>query len=392
MSIDGVWGTGEVALTTVDAVSSLERALAVLPETPSARRVLALGALAEAAYWVRPPEQLDALTARAVADARSLGDPLVLGRALAKRSQALWRASSFEERVAAAQELYALLEDEDLPPDLEAIARFGLGAVSWEAADVATAEAEAGRAQQLAHRLGAPALLTQVVWFAATLAAFRGHLQEAEALCDRAYDLYRRTRRWSADTLDAGLRMPIQMEQGRLEDLRARRDVLLDSPYRPWFQEGYAFGLVELGQLDEAAEVLADAPMPPLVDSWLFLGLVAASLHVRIALDARAPVAALLEVLQPYQGRLATTGTGSAFGDVHLALAAGHRFLGDRDTARRHADASIEVLGRNGAGPDLVRALLLRAELDETAAAADLQRAAALVDQLDLPLLRTRLP
>jgi tetratricopeptide (TPR) repeat protein len=267
-----------------------------------------------------------------------------------------------------------------------------MAGVSWEGADVPTALDESARAQQLAHRLGSPALMTQIDWFAATLAAFRGHLQEAEALCDRAYDLYRRTRRWSADTLDAGLRMIIQMEQGRLDDIRARRDVLLDSPYRPWFQEGYAYGLVQLGQVDEAAEVLADAPLPPLIDSWLFLGLVAAALHVRVALEDRDAVATLLDVLRPYEGRLATAGTGSAFGDVHLALAAGHRHLGDLDAARHHAGASVRVLGDNGAGPDLVRALLLRAELIPAGAEADLAQAAALVHRLDLPLLRSRLP
>jgi DNA-binding SARP family transcriptional activator len=391
MSIDGVWNTGEVALTSVDAVSSLERALAMLPETPTPQRVLAMSALSEAAYWVRPPELLDDLTARAVADARTLHDPLTLGRALAKRNQALWRAASFDGRAEAAEELFAMAEEHDLPPNIEAMARFGMGGVSWERADVASALQQAAQAQQIAHRLGSPALMTQVDWFVATLAAFRGRLQEAEALCDRAFELYRRTRRWSADTLDAGLRMSIQMEQGRIDEIRARRDVLLDSPYRPWFQEGYAYGLVQFGLVDEAADLLADAPLPPLIDSWLFLGLIGAATHVRNALGNREAVATLLELLRPYEGRLATTGTGSAFGDVHLALAAGLRFLGDHAAAAHHADRSVGVLTGAGAGPDLVRALLLRAELVPASADADRARAVELVERLDLPLLRSRL-
>jgi hypothetical protein len=392
MHIDGLWSTSEVALTSVDAVSSLERALAVLPDTPSRERVLATGALAEAAYWTRPPELLDQLTARAVADARALSDAPTLGRALHKRNQGLWRAASFDERAAAAEELFAMAEEHDLPPTLEAIARFGMAGVSWERADVDAAVEQAALAQELAHRLGSPALMTQVDWFAASMAGFRGHLREAEALCDRAYELYRRTRRWSADTLDAGLRLVVYMEQGRTGEIEARRDVLLDSPYRPWFQEGYAYGLVELGRVDEAAEVLTGSPLPPLVDCWMFLGLVAAAAHVRIALGNRAAVATLLEVLEPYQGRLATTGTGSAFGDVHLALAAAHRFLGDEGAARHHADRSVAVLSRAGAGPDLVRALLLRADVAPEGAAADRARAAELVERLDLTLLRRRLP
>lgn len=92
-----------------------------------------------------------------------------------------------------------------------------------------------------------------------------------------------------------------------------------------------------------------------------------------------------------HAGRLCSTGTGAAFGDVHLALAAGHRLLGDREVARLHAEASVQPLDRAGAGPDLVRALLLRAELDPAGAPADRARAAALVEALDLPLLGRRL-
>jgi hypothetical protein len=148
---------------------------------------------------------------------------------------------------------------------------------------------------------------------------------------------------------------------------------------------------VELGRLEEAAIVLADAPLPRLVDSWLFLGLVGAALHTRVALGETGAVRTLVDVLAPYAGRLCTTGTGAAFGDVHLALAAGHRLVGDREVARRHADASVALLDRAGAGPDLVRALLLRAELDPATAADDRARAAELVEALDLPLLRRRL-
>lgn len=391
MHIDGVWNTGEVALGGSDPVSSLERALAALPDTPTRERVLATGALAEAAYWVRPPEVLDEWTARAVADARELGDLATLGRTLHKRDQALWRAATFEPRALAAEELFAMAEAGGLSPSLEAIARFGMAGVSWDRAEVPFALEQARLAQALAHRIGSPALMTQTDWFVATILGFQGHLGQAEVLCDQAYELYRRTRRWSAESLDAGLRLSIYLEQDRAADIEARRDDLLDSPYRPWFQEGYAYGLVELGRSDEAAKVLADAPLPPLIDSWLFLGLVGAATHTRVALGETEAVRTLVDVLAPYAGRLCTTGTGAAFGDVHLALAAGHRLLGDREVALLHADASVELLDRAGAGPDLARALLLRAELDPAVAGADRARAAALVEARDLHLLRRRL-
>jgi DNA-binding SARP family transcriptional activator len=392
MNVEGVWNTGEVALGGVDAASVLERALAYLPDTPTVERVLAAGAMAEAAYWMRPPEWQDEVTRQAVADARRLGDPLTLGRSLHKRNQALWRAASLDERAEAADELFAMAVEHGLPPTLEAMARFGIAGIRWERAEVAGAVEQASIAQRLAHQLGSPALMTQLDWFVSTMTAFRGRLAEAEAMCDRAYELYRRTRRWSADTLDAGLRLSIFMEQGRLDDIRARADVLLDSPYRPWFQEGYAYGLVQFGCLDEAAAVLEGSPLPPLVDCWMYLGLVAAATHVRVALGDRQAVATLIGELRPYEGRLAVTGTGSAFGDVHLALAAGSRLLGDDEAARHHADRSVDVLATAGSGPDLVRALLLRAEVAPEGAEADREQASGIVERLDLALLRSRLP
>ena len=389
MSIDGVWHSGEVALTAVDAVSGLERALTALPETPTVERVMALGAMAEAAYWKRPPEWLDAMTAEGIAAARALGDPVALGRALHKRNQALWRAATLDERATAAEEFIGLVEAHDLPPALEALARFGMAGVDWERAAVPAALAQASRAQVLAQKLGSPALLTQLDYFHATIAGFMGRLEEAEALADRAHDLYRRTRRWSADTLGVALKMPAWMEQGRGDEIDRQAHLLIDSPYRPWFQEGYAYALVEQGRLDEAAAVI-DGASPPLVDCWLFLGVVGAATHVRVALGDHDAATTLCEHLRPYEGRLLTAGTGSAFGDTHLALAAVARLLGDDDEARRHADASVAVLGAAGAGPDLVRALLLRADVRPEGADADRARAFELVERFDLTLLRDR--
>ena len=91
------------------------------------------------------------------------------------------------------------------------------------------------------------------------------------------------------------------------------------------------------------------------------------------------------QLLRPLAGRLSTTGSGPAFGDVHGCLALLDRAAGRRDDALRHADASVALLEAGGAGGLLVDALLLRADLDPSRADADLARAAALVDRLDLP-------
>jgi DNA-binding SARP family transcriptional activator len=389
MNVDGLWMAGEVATAAVAAVDGLERALAAMSAEPSPERALVLGTLAEDGYWQLPPERVDEISAEAVEMARSLGDPVTLGRALHKRNLALWRAGSLAERAAAAEELTALADAHELPLSLEALAHFGQGGVEWERGNVPAAAAHAVRARALADRIGAPALITQLDYFLSTLAGFAGRLDEAVALGDRAYDLYRRTRRWAADALHAGIVLPARMEQGRIDLIVADKDLILDSPYRPWFQEGYAFALVQFGRLDEAAVVL-DGQAPPLVDCWLYLGILGAATHVRVALGDTAGVSLLAGELERYPGRIAAAGTGAAFGDTDLALAAARHHLGDDEAALAHVERSVALLSAAGSASDLVRALLLRAELAPEGAPADVLRAAEITKRCDLTLLRAR--
>jgi hypothetical protein len=116
MHLEGLWFAGEVGLVAVDAVAALERALAVMPEEPSVDLALTLGALGENAYWRWPVERLDEVSARAVAVARRTGDPVALGRALHKRNQVLWRASTVAERQVAVDELLGLIDAGLTPP------------------------------------------------------------------------------------------------------------------------------------------------------------------------------------------------------------------------------------------------------------------------------------
>jgi hypothetical protein len=114
---------------------------------------------------------------------------------------------------------------------------------------------------------------------------------------------------------------------------------------------------------------------------------------VRAALGDQAATARLADELRPYRGRMCAAGTGDIFGDIDLGLAMAARLVGDEDAVRDHVDASVATLTRAGSGPDLVRALLLRAEVSALEqAAADRERAAALVDRLGLVLLAGRLP
>ena len=112
---------------------------------------------------------------------------------------------------------------------------------------------------------------------------------------------------------------------------------------------------------------------------------------VRVAIGDAAGAQVLAERLHPFEGQLSTVGTGPSFGDVHWALSAVAAMAGDLDDAVRHADASVDVLTRAGAGPFLARVLLHRASLRPETAVEDRRQAAALVERFDLRLLRRQM-
>lgn len=386
MLIEGLWMAGEDAESALAAVPVLERAVAALPEEPTAERALALASLADNAYWMWPPERLDETSAAAVAVARATGDEAVLARTLQKRAGAMWRAGSREVIASTARELLEVAGHRD--DELAATGLMATSFVSWERGDVADAHDRVVRALAIATRLGNPALLSQLGFCRVALLTWQGRLAEAERVLDDTHELYRRTRRFASDALRAGYLAVIRTEQDRVDEVVEDSSLLLAPPYGPWFGEAVIWALTEAGRLDEADALVADR-LPPLIDCWLYVGVLAAAAHSRAALGRRDHLATIRDHLRPHAGFLAVAGTGSAFGDVDLALARCELALGDPDAALRHVDASVEVCGRSGDNPWLARALLLRAEL--TGATADRDRAEAIVRRLDLPLLARRL-
>ena len=179
--------------------------------------------------------------------ARTLDDPVVLGKALVKRNVSLWWSSSLEQREGAVEELLALARAGLLPLEMEALAEFSAAGVAWERGDAARARSLGKHAQALADEVGTPALRTQLDVFRGSMATFEGRLGEAEALFDRGHELYLRTRRWNADAIWAGCMTTVWADQLRLDDLRAHRGVILESDYGPCVQGGVAYALVLSG-------------------------------------------------------------------------------------------------------------------------------------------------
>jgi DNA-binding SARP family transcriptional activator len=387
MNIEGLWMAGEIALTGVDVVGVLQRAVAALPPEHARGRALALGALAEAGYWVLGVDELDRLSLEALQIARTLGDHDLLARTLHKRIQAMWRASTFPERRDAVEELAAMVEVMPADTDRQALAWYSRASVSWEQGDVDLTLEQLTRGQELAARTGTPALVTQLGFMESVVCTARGEVQRAEHLVEDAYDLYRRTRRWAAEPFRSGHRLLGLVEMDRLDEVEALAPDLLVSDYGPVFAECVAFAFHELGAPERARAITPD--IPDLPDAWLFLGAATGAAHNRVYLGDLDGARILGAQLAPYSGRFAVVGTGPALGDVDLALARIALLDGDREGALRLLDRSVDLLARGGAVPWLVRALLQRHDL--TADPADLERAGAALATRHLPLLERRL-
>ncbi len=391
MYISGFWQAGEIDFTTVDVVAALERVLAAMPAEPSRERALLLAAMSDIAYWRLPVERLDDISAEAVATARQIGDVEVLGRALHKRNQTLWRAATMPARRAAADEAATLIADPAISPELRADAEVGIASVCWDLGDVAAARGHMLIARELAERLSSAALLPQSDYFLGAIAAFKGDLAAAGTLMRGGQQpLPPHPTMGSRRHLHGHGHRSCGSTRAGSPEIDANAHLVLESPYGPWFGEGYATVLVEQGRLEEAAHVVR-AGLPPLIDCWMYPGILALAAQVRTALGDVESSLTLREHLAPYAGRLACCGTGPAIGDIDLALARIERLLGDEEAALRHANASVDLLARAGAGPYLVRSLLLRAEIDPSQASQDRERASEIIERLDLPSLRRQL-
>jgi tetratricopeptide (TPR) repeat protein len=128
---------------------------------------------------------------RAVALARELGDPELLGRTLNNYGLAVWgRPGAAELRLAATDEALALA-GHGLPRRTEFFALLHRAAIRLHLTDAGGFEADLSAARKLALTLSGPEVRPQVLWQAAGAAWLRGDAAAAEELTGEAYELFR---------------------------------------------------------------------------------------------------------------------------------------------------------------------------------------------------------
>ncbi len=170
-----------------EVTAVLGQALAALPPGERARGAILRARLAVELYYTDPARSRD-LSARAVEDARTAGDPSALAAALNARRVALWDPDHIEERRAAADAMIAAAERAG---DREA----ALQGRNWRVVDlletgrIGEASSEIDAYEALADAVGLPHYRWYVHLWRAGLAILAGRWDEADALGRRAQEV-----------------------------------------------------------------------------------------------------------------------------------------------------------------------------------------------------------
>jgi tetratricopeptide (TPR) repeat protein len=256
----------------------LEAALAAALEgLGDAAPALRARLLARRAVIAEDAQDRRAHSDQAVEAAQRLGDEGLLAEVLSARLYVLWAPDTAEERLAASTQIIDLgVRIGDVRRELDG--RMWRLISLLEFGRVAEAEAELGRYERLAERLGQPEFLFFARSRRSTLAALRGRFDEAERLTRTAYDLAVTAGLPDAPNvlvaqlaIIAGARGEAAMDAFVTEEqLRVAQDMPLV------LQAG---GLLAAGRREEARALLqaglAGTDRLPKPGRWLFLWVVA---------------------------------------------------------------------------------------------------------------------
>lgn len=348
-------GGFEVRLFDPVQVALLEEALAALDPRPSPLRAWVLARLSVALSFMDADARRLALSEEAVAMARDVGDPAVLGYALAGHCDAIPGPDHCDARLAEAAEVVRLAQAAGDRP-LELLGRRLRLVALLETGEVREADAEIERFAQLADQIRQPLYRWFVPLWRGMRALMRGDLDVAARQC------------------------AVAEEVGALAHSDNARSLTFT---QSWVRQRYAGGAVEI---DGSVTTPAGWPYPvvlavqrgeleqarALFEQWLAAGLErrprdsewlpdSAQLAEAAVLAGCRPAAELLYgQLRPYAHLICIEGIGAACtGSVAWYLARLARFLGRYDEAAAYqaqAEEAHRLVGFAGEPPPLVGA------------------------------------
>lgn len=259
---------------------------------------------------------------------------------------ALHRSELLERRLPLAAEFVDLATKVGDPARLSA-------ALVMRAADLGElgrleeARSDVVRAHDLAerHRLSQNLMITG--WARSLLLQVEARWDEAERALDEL-DAFESTLSVSGTSIGLGQRAVMRELQGRLPELREVLEGYVD--FHPVFREMYALAVIRSGEPDQARRWLGPyAEQPPVPRDYLWTTITALRSWVWTALGDGEAAADLHARLEPYADRLVYgSGTVVFLGSVQHWLGELAAVAGDREAARRHLEAALDVHHRLG--------------------------------------------
>lgn len=389
----------EVGATGADL---LTEALAALPEDDSSLRVILLSRLALELYSANEPiERRAAVSNEAIEVARRIGDQRALVTAFHARYWTLTVPDRVLERLGHTEEMLAAAE-QIADREMEFLAHNARFHCFLELGDGPALDRAMEAMAEIADLIRQPSYLWHTVCLRVVRAILDARYADAEELAATALQLGRlRQSEYPTYVFQYAQLFAIRWAQGRLREfwpsIRAHGDLF---PWIPRWRD--ALAAAELGDRRAArAEVeryvrngFADVPRDGL---WLLH--LCALAEACVLIDDKQRGGLLYEQLQPHGDRNVVSYTQQPFGPVTLRLGMLASMAGEWEDAERHFVAArehCEALGARGIVPRVLyeHARMLRARSgvgDEQAAAANLDEAAALSEELGIPGLFERI-
>lgn len=347
----------------------LEEAIAALPEHDSELRARALARLAAGPLKIKGDAgraRRFALSAEAVAMARRIQDPALLGWALDGRKVAIWGPDTMEEHWATIEELRRLAEDAGDPEQL-VDAHICALIMRFERFELSGFETAYAKAELAAKELRQPGQRWLVAVMAPMHALLVGRLGDAEQLIDEAYALGRDAIPWNARNSALFQRFVLHSLQGRPGGVAGELAIAAaENPYYPVSRAALAALHADLGDADRArtafdAVAADDFAALSLDEEWLLATTLLAD--ACSFLGDRDRAASLYERLEPFADRVAVGATEVSLGSAARALGMLATTLGEIGTAQEWFEQAAAVNERAGALPWAAHARLGHARL-----------------------------
>lgn len=352
-------------------IALLEEALAALgaeagDETP-ALRVRVLIGLSETLRAPRDLARRWALSEEAVAVARQLADPRLLGAALSARCGARWGPDEMTAVVSDARELLALADGAG-EPSLALQARHWLILELLARGELHAADMEIERFAGLATEVRDPIARWQAAALRVVHPQLRGRFAEAEVLAAEARALGERVNRANARaTFDHQVSTGRVLREGWAGAIPGLEAAESHFPAFPGWRAALALAYADAGRTDDARRELerlavhdfADLPRGP---RWLHI--LALLAHTCALLGDRRRALLLYALLEPLAGSTVFATDGLIWQgatDYYLGMLA--TTLGRWEAAARHFDAALALYADNDVPVWMARAQQAYAEM-----------------------------